>query len=397
MTKLGRLLLVVAIALLPLYYVRFSIFELPTNVVELLIVLGFVAALFSEQQPKPLKTQLVIGTLLLLSGAAIGTLVADDTRTALGILKGWFVVPAMFCWSAWKLFDQKSAHWLFQAIIFSVFLVSLYTILQWAGYLPLIAHQNSGGDLNQYVEQGRALGFFESPNYVSMYLVPLLAIGVAYIWSRTRSIIVVVLLAAPAVTAIYLSGSRAGLVALLTVGLISSLWRRSVKAVLVTAAVLLAAVAVVSLSAPRENTSDQARLFIWREATKVVIDEPLTGIGPGQFQTELDKMLAADSYYQSDVRAYALHPHNLYLSMWLSAGVLGLLGLVLLLLHVLFTSIVESHISRIRVGILAAVAAIAVHGLFDSTYFKNDLSIIFFLTLALWQICESTGRRYDST
>lgn len=397
MTRFGRLLLAATVALLPLYYVRFTIYELPTNLIELLIVTAFVAAIFSDQQPRPIKPQFVLGIILLLAGAAIGAITAEDTRIALGILKGWFVIPTIFAWSVWKLFDGKTIAVMFQAMVFSVLLVSIYAIAQWAGYLPLIAHQNLGGNLNQYVDQGRALGFFESPNYLAMYLVPLLAASVAYVWSRTRSIIAVVIVAAPAIVAIYLSGSRAGLLALALTALVSLLWQRSIKAVLVIAAVVIATVAVVSLSAPRENTGDQARLFIWRESTKLVIQNPITGIGPGQFQRELDKRLSNDAYYQSDVRAYALHPHNLFLSIWLSTGVLGLLGLVLLLFYLLFSAVVEPHISRIRVGILAAVVAIVAHGLFDTTYFKNDLSIIFFLMLALWQVCESTGRRYDAS
>lgn len=397
MTRFGRLLLTTAVAFLPLYYIRFTILELPTNVIEVLVIIAFVAALFSDQQPKPIKTQLVLGVVLLLLGTGLGVILADDTRTALGIFKGWFIIPTLFSWSVWKLFDRKSINSLFQAAVFSVLLVSVYAILQWAGYVPLIAHQNFGGNLNQYIEQGRALGFFESPNYLAMYLIPLLAVSVAYVWDRTRSILAVAVLAAPAVIAVYLSGSRAGLLSLAIAAIISLLWRRSVKMVLIVVAVTIAAVSVVALTTPKENTGDQARLFIWRESTKMVIEEPLTGIGPGQFQDTLDKKVGSDAYYQSNVRDYALHPHNLFLSMWLSSGILGLLGLVLLLFSVLFNAVVESHISRIRIGVLAAVTAIVVHGLFDTTYFKNDLSITFFLVLAMWQICESTGRRYDAS
>ena len=81
----------------------------------------------------------------------------------------------------------------------------------------------------------------------------------------------------------------------------------------------------------------------------------------------------------------ALHPHNLFLAAWLYGGIFGLAG---------FIGILWGVAKKIKVGLrsddrafyLAVAAFFAVtlaHGLVDTTYWKNDLALLWWILVAL--------------
>lgn len=78
----------------------------------------------------------------------------------------------------------------------------------------------------------------------------------------------------------------------------------------------------VILEAPR---SLQFRLFYWKGATDVILDNPLLGTGPGNFRN------AYLMYRLAESSEAIFDPHNIVLDAWISAGLLGLSGLVLLM------------------------------------------------------------------
>ncbi|PIS07344.1 hypothetical protein COT78_04275, partial [Candidatus Berkelbacteria bacterium CG10_big_fil_rev_8_21_14_0_10_43_13] len=51
-----------------------------------------------------------------------------------------------------------------------------------------------------------------------------------------------------------------------------------------------------------------------------------------------------------------------------------------------FQSLWSRRSELIPVCLMMAMAAILIHGLFDTTYFKNDLSSIFWLIIALAEV-----------
>jgi putative inorganic carbon (HCO3(-)) transporter len=109
---------------------------------------------------------------------------------------------------------------------------------------------------------------------------------------------------------------------------------------------------------------------------------PLFGIGPGQFQANFS-LLGDQSGQFTTALPYALHPHNVFLNFYLSAGLLGLIGFVWLLISVGLNTFRNTLRSPLVLAASAALVAILVHGMFDSTYFKNDLAIIFWVLVFL--------------
>jgi O-antigen ligase len=73
-------------------------------------------------------------------------------------------------------------------------------------------------------------------------------------------------------------------------------------------------------------------------------------------------------------------PHNLYLAFLLQTGIIGFIGFILLLFW-FFRAGIMNHESGII--LMSVMVYILVHGLVDTTYWKNDLAVIFWLVIGL--------------
>jgi O-antigen ligase len=83
-----------------------------------------------------------------------------------------------------------------------------------------------------------------------------------------------------------------------------------------------------------------------------------------------------------------LYAHDIFLSMWAEIGLLGLAAFVVLLAILLWKgwsafSKTAGFARALLWGTSAAFVAITVHGLFDTPYYGNDLSVEFWILAAL--------------
>src|SRR3990167_10543491 len=86
---------------LPFYLARFSVFRIPTNILEAMIVILFLLFLFKNF--KVLYSLLFIpysffqiGIILLFIGLILSIFQSNDIFSSLGIIKSWFVIPLLF-------------------------------------------------------------------------------------------------------------------------------------------------------------------------------------------------------------------------------------------------------------------------------------------------------------
>jgi len=177
------------------------------------------------------------------------------------------------------------------------------------------------------------------------------------------------------------------------------------------------------------HSSYNSRLMIWRSAWAIGRDNWLIGIGPGNFQKYyLDYQTR---FIEPYLEWAAPEPHNIFLAFWLETGILGLLGFIIILIWFFKKCLSLSHLSlrgdlvsgqsdevmpaadppkadnllpRFEIAAHPSVARndrndrenyllivvlfsimiyTIIHGLFDTTYWKNDLAVIFWLNLAL--------------
>lgn len=374
--RLACYLALAIVILLPLYYLRFTLFSLPTNFIEVLIGLLLVMTLISHRRLSLLNAW-PIG--LIVVGVILASFFALDTQVAFGIVKGWFVIPIIYYACVTTIFLPDQREIFVKPALVSLLWVSLYALGQHFGLISLLAHQLP--EAQQYLGQGRAVGFFESPNFLAMYLVPLTILTGGYLF-LTKNFRWLPWLILPLV-AILLSQSRAGILALAS-GIIWLLLTRPYelqtryRGIFISALVGFTALGLVFA----RLADDQQRIYIWRKAWEMCKMHPILGIGPGQFQANF--ALLGDQNGQFAVALpYALHPHNLWLDFYLSAGLLGLAGFMWLLINLgkgLFRNIIRSPLV---LAASAGLVAVLIHGLFDSTYFKNDLAIIFWVLVFL--------------
>ena len=138
------------------------------------------------------------------------------------------------------------------------------------------------------------------------------------------------------------------------------------------------------LDSPRSSL--ESRLMIWQSAWTIIKDHSLIGIGPGMFQKYyLDYQAKFPPYLEWAVP----QPHNIFLAFWLQTGLLGLIGFIWLLFR-FFESVTPNRSDtpqkiskKLSLVLMAAMIYILIHGLVDTPYWKNDLSIIFWLLIAL--------------
>jgi len=121
----------------------------------------------------------------------------------------------------------------------------------------------------------------------------------------------------------------------------------------------------------------ESRIIIWQSSWEIIKDNALIGIGPGMFQKYyLDYQVNFAPYPEWSVP----QPHNIFLAFWLQAGLLGLVGFFWLLISFFKKIEPKQILSSILIG---TMIYILIHGMVDTTYWKNDLSIIFWLIISI--------------
>lgn len=406
-------------AALPAYLLRFSIVGIPTTALEILIYL-FVGLIILTRwgQFRSLPRWVIWPTVLFLLAAVISTIISPDQRAALGILKAWIVDPLLFAWALWQVADRDQ-------------LIKTLPVGLIAGgvFVALVAlFQRLTGDVTA---DGRVIGPYAwsaaenaSPNYLALYLAPLavLSSGLAAEsllfrrWTRGFWLTVAFLLIA---ISIYFSFSRGGLGAVI-VGIVVKdalrFWpwiraRSYLKIALITVAITASIGAWFyirpnPLLSPDEGgritASNNVRWEIWATTWELLqmpndkfqIPNWVLGLGLGNYQDVFTELTRGRINYDR-ISPLALTPHNFLLSVWVNLGLLGLLAVFWLIVEVFSRS--WRHAQNWTVAaLLGSLAALLVHGLLDTPYFKNDLSLLFWTLAALlilWTKPESITKK----
>ena len=395
---ISRLLLYLTILLIPFYFFRFSFLGIKTNIFEIAVfasTLFFLCSLAQNRDKKisfkkEFQTWLLPIIFLLLALASI--FIADDKTKALGIFKGWFLVPIMFGWLINKNFNKRSVFKISIPIFISVLIVSVWALLQKTGIIGTLFYQVGDGSFNEYIREGRAFGPFESPNFLAMFLVPAVFLAlpiIEFLKNKVAKTAALALFLLPLLT-LYASGSRAGIIALAVcffvfvnyrfVNLQKSKERRPFYVALFVSLFVLVNVGYLFFATHNFNPmsgGDKIRVEIYKYSDILLRNNPVSGVGLGGFEDRISKISENNASFQLYAMSYALHPHNLFLAIWLSTGIAGLVIFIFILASIfkrLFTSD-----SRLRSYFVAAIVAILIHGVFDTTYFKNDLAALFWL------------------
>lgn len=133
-----------------------------------------------------------------------------------------------------------------------------------------------------------------------------------------------------------------------------------------------------------EDNTGVARFRIWEAGRKILLDNPILGIGQDQFAYQ------DPSYGVPSARLFVTsHPHNFLLDFWLRLGlpglfwILGTLAFVIYQFDKLWRNHRNTSMGALALALLASIIDFAVHGLLDMAYFTMDLALTFWLTIGL--------------
>lgn len=267
---------------------------------------------------------------------------------------------------------------------------SLVVLLQAAGLRWLTSDVYTGLEF-------RAPGTFGNPNWAAAFLAPLvpLSLGLATCAERRRWWYAgAAALLSIATLATLSKGGAATLGAGLFVfaGLGQSVPRRRQLTLLGAAALGgIALLAVAWQQGAAEASWLRGRLFLWRAAVSIVVEHPLTGAGLGAYPVAYGP--AAAALIDGDATAFMPlssvdFAHNDLLQFAAEGGLVTAAAFVVALVAALALAHRRSDPSSRAVG--AAVAALAVNGLFDSPLRVPSTFVLFFFLLGwLWPSAPS--------
>lgn len=323
-------------------------------------------------------------TLLLSSTASL--LSGSFSQNSIGLYLVLFFIPTLLGLGIFANLQRQAIR---NYIYFSsaiVFLASgIVSLLQYK-YLLFLDPKWWGNA----IEPKRSVAFFDHPNAAALFLGPLLALWLPKLYELytekkyklfTLSLLCWIL----GSVAVGLSLSRAGWLAL-GVGLVFFMINRlSIKKVMAVSLISLILFCLVYATMPIvrhrisvslfQDTATSARILLWKSGWKLIEEHPLTGIGAGGYKENFDRL---DLPNTIDTHT---SPHNVLIHMWIESGLLGAVSFVFLMIFTCFVWLTDRK-NNVKLSLVLFILVFFIHGLFDIAYFRNDLSLIFWLITA---------------
>lgn len=379
--RVARWWLLGALVASPTYLVKLHFAGLEPNLLEVLVVIGLGLTVLARPRPRPWSLQWP--ALALLAAGTLAFLWSPDRHSSFGIYRQFLVEPVLAGYALYLLLDDRRAVWR-----------SGWAVAA-SGVVPALNEIVSGV---RQIHQWRTwdvhppTGFYLNANFAALVIVPALAVALGLALregARTRR--PALAFAALLLLGLVVSYSRGGFIGL--AGALLVVWWLGIRRKAPFAIAGVGAAVAGVLAIPRmldrlkhefdlhdPNNTVLSRLPIWRAAVRMIQDHPVTGIGMNSFAHELQ-------VYAPAVQESHTHPHNVFLNLWVVLGVLGLAAYLWVILW--FGRALAAALARrdelrpLYVGLAAALAAILLHGLVDTTVWRNDLGLQFWVLVAL--------------
>lgn len=221
-------------------------------------------------------------------------------------------------------------------------------------------------------------------------LLPLVAVG-AMLYRRWWPLLLPA--GALGLFALYISFSRAALIALAAAGLIMVRSRKGLLVVpLVVAAVVLGSPDLLRerfATLTSQGSEVATRVEIWTTAQSIWFANPLLGAGVGSFPVAYaESRTPGKRFLPHTAFEPPPHAHNVYLNLLSENGVLGLAVLLFLLAAAGVKTLSlrrsrDREVSLLASGLLAALVAFCVHNLFDVTLSDRKTGLFVWAVLGL--------------
>ena len=377
-------------ALAPAYVVRWHYGFYPTTLLETgigLTVLAFVVEAWKSRSRLIIRTPYLIPAVLFIVAGAISVVDAPGRTAALGLFRAYILEPIAFAFVLVNIVTSaKRALLVFAGLGVAGVWVSIPNIVV---VLQAIATHTYN------VTQTPPVVIYTTANALALFIGPLLAVAATLALYSTDRVVrwSSLVFAAVALAAMLLSFSRGGYLAMaaVAVGLALSHPRR--VQLLIGEAV--AGVLLLLLPPIRhrillefqnvEGTTffgRAGRIELWKATLRMLREHVVQGAGLSGFATRIAP------FWNANHPERFIDPHNIVLNFWVETGLLGLFAFAWIMVVVFraswrgwFHGSPEWRV--IELAVLLALVAIAVHGLVDVPYFKNDLSLEFWVLIGV--------------
>lgn len=382
----------------PLYIIRGSIGEIPTTFLEVLILATFfvwiVVFFKGGLNWSLLKTKFNYLILLFLITALIAAFRNPDFISGLGIFRAYFLEPMLFFYTLLFTVKKTNGKFLIYALVLSGVWLCILSILQkLTGSFTLAPYEIALGRVSAVYNSANALALYLGPiSFLSLILIfsknlKLKILGgvlfviffLVIVWTKSRGGLIAEVISLATFVYILLSQKR---------NIFSKTWFLIPVAIIIGSTLFFYQIFLIYNHTPlnyRQTIDDsdtlKIRYFLWQGSVDLIKDHPIFGAGLEGFRP----------LYQS---RYKLHPtfeafqypHNIFLTFWTETGIFGLIAFVLLLasiFNVLIVKIAKTKKPVILASLTAVFVYWLIHGLVDVPYFKNDLSLEFWVFVAL--------------
>lgn len=373
----------VLIGALPSYLIRFPFGGVPTTALEAMFWILFAAWLVKRE--KRLVDIKGWGALLLLwlGVATFQMSVSPDFRAAAGVWKAYFLEPVLFFIIACDLFRaHEERDQALRALGVSAIAIGALALVQrFTGFA--VPPPFNGVPIPPATEaEFRSTAFYGFPNAIGLFLAPLVPLFLGALWAdrkRLRRAAFWAAALAASCLAIVLAESEGAIVGaaagVFLAGVLHPTTRKLALAAAAAGAVVILAIAPLRHLAVEKATlsdwSGRVRKEIWSETWTMLKDRPLLGAGLSGYKETFAP------YHKAGHIEIFQYPHQLVLNFWVE---LGLAGVVIFIL--LMARFFQAALATRAWTLVGAGAALLVHGLVDVPYFKNDLSMLFWLLMA---------------
>ncbi|MBP9751795.1 MAG: O-antigen ligase family protein [Candidatus Moranbacteria bacterium] len=389
--NIEKILIFLVFLSFPFMDARTSVFGVPFYLPEALVLSALaihgVRFLKKNVLPRRIPTAVAPASALMLLGAVSSMVVNGTDRDALGAIKSWFLFPMLFSWLVFKSgFSERDARRAVWGWFFGVAVIAFSTLI-----IPSLSTET-------YDERLRSI--FPSPNHFGFFLEygAILGLGLVIFLKDRKDILFLLVLSEAAIVSALLLTRSDGASLSFAVGsavvLVSALVPSGISKKILGIGSFLVIFSLVgafitvdrdSLGSGEVRSPLASRVMIWNASSYMIVEHPIFGIGPRNFQEEY---LALQPEFPRYLEWAVPHPHNIMLSFWVFTGLTGFLGLLILLGHLLrniLSAVLSGSPGATRIFpsvLLGLLVVFLVHGLVDTPYFRNDLAYAFWAIVA---------------
>ena len=374
----------VALAASPSYVVRFHAGPLPSDLLEVLLVVAILLGVAALGTRLPIWNPLTPPALLFLAGATLDVWFSPTHREAAGAWKAYFIEPAL---ASLVIIGLASTRRRVMVILAGLGVAGMIVAaVNVANSLHAVA-------LHRFSVVTPPVAIYNSANAVALYLAPLVAVALplALFSDDARERLGAGIFSIVAASAIVLSFSRAGWVTLVAIAVFTGLfhrWRWRMLAALVALALILGLGVpkarrriLVEFDFHNPDNTISLRQSLWQSSIRMLEHHPLFGGGLAGFAQSVQP------YRVPSYRERLIYPHDIFLNFWSETGLIGLAGFLWLCGGLVAQCLRglrrELWVRMISIGLLGVLLAFLVHGLVDVPYFKNDQSLAFWALIGV--------------